>query len=165
MYWVEIKLAQKKGFKFYQTRSNAIILYNTLPAYCIPKPIKMETGEINTKKYLNHLGRLRRFPLKIIGWRNWVQKLLDMVKAPNKPNQIQIQLLEQGNLFWQNIRPVPVLRKSTNVFYLAAKAPMRLLNVQIKTKTQTKTKTQVKLKRRDPLEVNNLSICSHNVEK
>ena len=34
--WVEIKLAPKKGCKFYQTRSNAIILYDTLPAYCIP---------------------------------------------------------------------------------------------------------------------------------
>ena len=50
VYWVDIKLAQKKGLKFYQTRSNAIILYNTLPAYCIPKPIKMETGEIIYEK-------------------------------------------------------------------------------------------------------------------
>ena len=32
VYWVDIKLAQKKGLKFYQTRSNAIILHNTLPA-------------------------------------------------------------------------------------------------------------------------------------
>ena len=40
VYWVDIKLAQKKGLKFYQTRSNAIIiLYNTLPASCIPKAI------------------------------------------------------------------------------------------------------------------------------
>ena len=50
VYWVDIKLAQKKGFKFYQTRSNAIILYNTPPAYCIPKAIKMETGEIKNEK-------------------------------------------------------------------------------------------------------------------
>ena len=35
VYWVDIKLAQKKGLKFYQTRPNAIILYHTLPAYCI----------------------------------------------------------------------------------------------------------------------------------
>ena len=46
MYWVDINLAQKKGLKFYQTRSNAIILYNTLPAYCIPKAVRMGTGEI-----------------------------------------------------------------------------------------------------------------------
>ena len=46
VYWVNIKLAQRKGFKFCQTRSNAIILYNILPVYCIPKVVRMETGEI-----------------------------------------------------------------------------------------------------------------------
>ena len=30
--WVDIKLAQRKGFKFYQTRCNAIIFYDTLPS-------------------------------------------------------------------------------------------------------------------------------------
>ena len=48
--WVDIKLAQKKGLKFYQTRSNAIILHNTLPAYCIPKILRMETGEVIYEK-------------------------------------------------------------------------------------------------------------------
>ena len=37
VYWVDTKLAQKKGLKFYQTRSNAIILYNTLPALLYPE--------------------------------------------------------------------------------------------------------------------------------
>ena len=46
VYWVDIKLAQRKGLKFYQTRSNASILYDTLPAYCIPKGVVMESGEI-----------------------------------------------------------------------------------------------------------------------
>ena len=46
VYWVDIKLAQEKGFMLYQTRSNAIILYDTLPVYCIPKATMMETGEI-----------------------------------------------------------------------------------------------------------------------
>ena len=32
VYWVDIQLAQRKGLKFYQTRCNAIILYDTLPA-------------------------------------------------------------------------------------------------------------------------------------
>ena len=50
VYWVDIQLAQQKEFKFYQTRSNAIILYDTLPAYCIPKAIMMETGEIIYEK-------------------------------------------------------------------------------------------------------------------
>ena len=80
-------LGQKKGFKFYQTRSNAIILHDTLPDYCIPKAIMMETGESFTRKYMRHLDLLRRFPLKTLGGKNWVQKLLEEVKAPNKPNQ------------------------------------------------------------------------------
>ena len=50
VYWVDIQLVLKKGLKFYQTRSNAIILYDTLPAYCIPKAIMMETGEIIYEK-------------------------------------------------------------------------------------------------------------------
>ena len=50
VYWVDIKLAQKKGFKFYQTRSNAIILCDTLPAYCIPKAIVMNSGEVIFEK-------------------------------------------------------------------------------------------------------------------
>ena len=37
VHWVNIKVAQKKGFKFYQTRSNAIILYDTLPASWYPE--------------------------------------------------------------------------------------------------------------------------------
>ena len=41
VYWVDIKLGHKKGFRFYQTRSNAIILYDTLLAYCIPMAIMM----------------------------------------------------------------------------------------------------------------------------
>ena len=46
MYWVDINLAIEKGLKFCQTRLNAIILPETLPAYCIPKVVRMETGEV-----------------------------------------------------------------------------------------------------------------------
>ena len=42
--------SEKKGLKFYQTRSSAIILHETLPAYCIPKVVRMETGEVIYKK-------------------------------------------------------------------------------------------------------------------
>ena len=42
--------SKRKDFKFLQTRSNAIILYDTLPAHCIPKAIMMETGEIIYQK-------------------------------------------------------------------------------------------------------------------
>ena len=50
VYWVDINLAIKKGLQFYQTRSNAIILQETLPAFCIPKVVRMETVEILHEK-------------------------------------------------------------------------------------------------------------------
>ena len=50
VYWVDINLALKKGLKFYQTRSNAIILHETLPTCCIPKVVRMETGEVIYEK-------------------------------------------------------------------------------------------------------------------
>ena len=36
VYWVDIQLAQKKGLKFYQIRSNAIIIYDT-PSLLYPE--------------------------------------------------------------------------------------------------------------------------------
>ena len=50
VYWVDINLAIEKGLTFYQTRSNAIILQETLPAFCIPKVVRMETGEVLYEK-------------------------------------------------------------------------------------------------------------------
>ena len=35
---------------FYQTRSNAIIVQGTLPAYCIPKVVRLKTGEVLYEK-------------------------------------------------------------------------------------------------------------------
>ena len=35
---------------FYQTRSNAIIHQGTLPAYCIPKVVRLKTGEVLYEK-------------------------------------------------------------------------------------------------------------------
>ena len=50
VYWVDINLAIEKGLKFYQTRSKTIIPQETLPAYCIPKVVGMETGEVIYEK-------------------------------------------------------------------------------------------------------------------
>ena len=50
VYWVDIQLAQRKGLKFDQTRSNAVLLCDTLPAYCISKVVVMESEEIIYQK-------------------------------------------------------------------------------------------------------------------
>ena len=46
VYWVDIQLAQRKGLKFHLTRSNAVIFFGTLPAYCISKAIVMKSVEV-----------------------------------------------------------------------------------------------------------------------
>ena len=71
VYWVDIELAQKKGLKFYQTPSNAIIFYTTLPAYCIPKVVRMEAGEIIHEKVYES----PRPPPKISLRNNWMKEL------------------------------------------------------------------------------------------
>ena len=50
VFWVNINLAIRKGLTFYQTRSNAIILQGTLPAYCIQKVVRLKTGEVLYEK-------------------------------------------------------------------------------------------------------------------
>ena len=47
---VDINLALRKGLKFYQTRSNAFTLHETLPACCIPKVVGLGTGEVIHEK-------------------------------------------------------------------------------------------------------------------
>ena len=83
VYWVDIQLAQRKGLKFFQTRSNAIILYDTLPACCIPKVVVMETGEIiHEKVYMSP-----RPPPKISFKDNCMKELDSEVAGSSKDSQ------------------------------------------------------------------------------
>ena len=41
------------------------------------------------RKYMCHLDHRRRFPTKLIGWMNWIQKSLKAAKRPNESNQNQ----------------------------------------------------------------------------
>ena len=71
VFWVDIDLAIKEGLTFYQTRLNAIILQETLPAYCIPKVVRMETGEVlHEKVYMSP-----RPPPKISLKHEWKREL------------------------------------------------------------------------------------------
>ena len=62
VYWVDINLALKKGLKFYQTRSNAVILHETLPANLFRKLLGWKLEKSYTRKYMCHLGLLQRSP-------------------------------------------------------------------------------------------------------
>ena len=84
VYWVDINLALKERI---EGLSDAIERHHALrytPSLLYPKVILRRKLEKSfTKKFLNHLDRLRRFPWEMIGWRKWAQKLLDKQKAPN----------------------------------------------------------------------------------
>ena len=124
--WVDIRHAHKKGFKFYQTRSNAIILHDTLPACCIPKAFKMETVEIICEKVFE----TPRPPPKVSFRNDWMKQLGSQVarqaegSQPTQPNP---------NPIHRTGRPVvteeTVLRKSIHVSLLTARIPICLLNV------------------------------------
>ena len=45
VFWCNLKLAQEQGLQFYQTRSHAVVLYNTLLATCIEKAICLKTQD------------------------------------------------------------------------------------------------------------------------
>ena len=54
VFWIVIVLGIREGLKFYQTRSNAIILQGTLPANCIVRAERLKTGEkLYERQYLS----------------------------------------------------------------------------------------------------------------
>ena len=69
--WVDINHAQMKGSKFYQTRSNAINLHETPPAYCFPKVVRMETGVIRYEKMYASPRRPPKISLK----HDWMKEI------------------------------------------------------------------------------------------
>ena len=126
VYWVDIKLSQKKRFRFYPTRSNAITLYDTLPAYCIPKAIMMKSGEVICEK-------VEASPLphpKISFKDNWMKELGSEVAGGGKDSQ-QTQPKTQ-NPSGRTGRPVLSEQQSgssvqeiENGSNVTAKAPMK----------------------------------------
>ena len=46
VYWVNLARAQNKGLRFWQTRSNAVIVHNSVPADCIYKVISQNGDRI-----------------------------------------------------------------------------------------------------------------------
>ena len=87
VYWVDIQLAQRKGLKFYQTRCNAIILDDTLQAYCISKGIVMPSKKLFSRRYMCHLDHHRRFLTQIIWCVIWILMSLEAAKITNESNQ------------------------------------------------------------------------------
>ena len=87
----------RKGLKFYQTRSNAIILHETLPAYCIPNVVTMETGEVIFEKvYMSP-----RPPPKISLKHDWKREL-----GSEHAQRPEGQVVQKSGSFQSN-QPIP----------------------------------------------------------
>ena len=93
VFWVHINLAIEEGLTFYQTRSNAIILQETLPASCIPKVVRLKTGEVfyekvymsprpPPKKYTCHLDLRQRSHWSTNGKENSVRPEGEVARQP-----------------------------------------------------------------------------------
>ena len=105
VYWVDIDLAIRKGLTFYQTRSNAIILQGTLPAYCIPKIVRLKTGEVLYEKaYMSP-----RPPPKISLRHDWTKELgstVDRQPQEEVARQPRGEVSRQAK-FSQPAQPIP----------------------------------------------------------
>ena len=111
MYSVDFQFAQRKGLKFYQTRSSAIILFDTLPAYCISKVVVMKSEEIIYQKvYVSPQP-----PPKISYKDNWMCDLDSDVAGSSKDTQ-RIQPKPNTRLSSTG-RPVLVDQKEDHEIY------------------------------------------------
>ena len=105
VYWVDIDLAFRKGLTFYQTRSNAIILQGTLPAYCIPKVVRLKTGEVLYEK----ANMSPRPPPKISLRHDWTKELgskVDRQPQGDVTRQLEGEVVRQTK-FFQLTQPTP----------------------------------------------------------
>ena len=108
VYWVDIDLAIRKGFTFYQTRSNAIILQGTHPAYCVPKVVRLKTGEVPHEKACVS----PRPPPKISLRHDWARgevplgSTVDQQSEGEVVQQSQEEVARQAK-FFQPTQPIP----------------------------------------------------------
>ena len=100
----------KKGLNFYQTRWNAIILQDTFPAYCIPKIVRLKTGEVLYEK----LCMSPRLPPTISLKHEWTKELgSKVVQQPEGEvvRQPEGEVARQA-IFFQPTQPNPIRDRS-----------------------------------------------------
>ena len=93
--WVDIDLAIRKGLTFYHTRSNAIILQGTLPAYCVPKVVRLKTGEVlYEKSYMSP-----RPPPKISLRHDWTRGEVPLGSTVDQQPEGKVVRQSRGEVF------------------------------------------------------------------
>ena len=99
---VDIDIAIRKGLTFYQIRLNAIVLQGTLPAYCIPKVVRLKYWRsLIWKSIHGHLDHHQRSRSVTIGLKKREEVLLG-----SKDRQPQEKVARQAK-FFQPTQPIP----------------------------------------------------------
>ena len=124
VYWCNLNLAQERGLQFFQTRSHAIVLYNTLPAVCIEKAVCMKT-----KEELHQKVRL-------------TQRLSLVVLKANSHSGQQDQRDQDARSFWDPPNESKSYRETWN-----NAVDNRILGTPISTVEQQDTNRQFKVKK------------------
>ena len=103
VFWVDIDFAIRKGLTFYQTRSNAIILQGTLPAYSTTtKDLITTRSRLDQKGMMNWVLQLNNSQ-SVNSFNSLVEKF-NMQSSPNQPNQNPNQsVIDRGNLRTQKM--------------------------------------------------------------
>ena len=108
VYWVDIDLAIRKKLTFYQSRSNAITFQGTLPACCVPKVVRLKTGEVlYGKAYLSP-----RTPPKISLRHDWARGEVPLGSTVDQQPEGEVVRQSQEEIarrakFFQPTQPIP----------------------------------------------------------
>ena len=85
VFCITLKEAQDLGLEFWQTKSNAVIVYQTLPKQCIFRVVHT-AGRQCTKDHLIHNRHPRLCSKKLVGWCNRSSKSSALIKALGIPS-------------------------------------------------------------------------------
>ena len=90
VYCVDIRRAHRMGLAFFQTRSNAIILYGTLPPTCIEKVVFLKTKEVVYTKTSKSSRPAPMVTLKANSQKDWNSDAAanGSSSQPIQPNQL-----------------------------------------------------------------------------
>ena len=90
VYWVDIRRAHRMGLTFFQTRSNAIIPYDSLPSSCIEKVVSMKTKEVFYTKTSKSPRPAPMITLKVNWQKDWNSdaEVSGSSSQPLQPNQL-----------------------------------------------------------------------------
>ena len=100
VYWIDVRLAERKGLKFFQTTSNAIILYDTLPPICIERGVSIKTHEVKYTKIKKSPRSVPTVTLRDNWQKDWSS---DAAASSSSIKQIQSN---QNDHLASTVRPV-----------------------------------------------------------